>query len=75
MLLNNNIKYSDKDIIEKGAKVLIKELGYSGFLRFIKQIESSGGEDYIAIQDDIYKNASLDDIFESASKTWQNKKK
>ncbi|MPN55276.1 hypothetical protein SDC9_202957 [bioreactor metagenome] len=35
MLLNEKSKFTDREIIEKGSKALIKELGYSGFLRFI----------------------------------------
>lgn len=31
MSLNERLKFTDKEIIEKGSRVLIKELGYSGF--------------------------------------------
>ena len=70
MLSNETIKYSDKEIVEKGSKALIKELGYAGFLRFIRQLESGGGEDYLKVQDDIYKDMSLDDVFKKASSSW-----
>ncbi|MDQ2087666.1 hypothetical protein RBH29_14645 [Herbivorax sp. ANBcel31] len=72
MLSNETMKFSDREIVEKGSKALIKELGYAGFLRFIRQIESSGKEDYLSIQEDIYKDMSLDDVFEKASNTWSN---
>jgi hypothetical protein len=70
MLLNEKIQYTDKEIMDKGAKALINELGYSGFLRFIKQFESINGEDYLTIQDEIYKDMSVDEIFEKASEKW-----
>lgn len=31
MLLNEKSKFTDREIIEKGSRALIKELGYSGF--------------------------------------------
>lgn len=72
MLSNENFKLSDKEIIEKGSRALIKELGYSGFLRYIRNFEEGHGEDYLKVQDDIYKDMSLDDIFERASSNWHN---
>lgn len=45
MLSNKKLSYSDKEIMEKGARALIKELSYSGFLRFIRFMDY-GGEDY-----------------------------
>jgi hypothetical protein len=71
MLSNERFKFSDKEIIEKGSRVLIKELGYSGFLRYIRNFEDGYGEDYLKVQDDIYKDMSLDDIFKRASDTWR----
>jgi hypothetical protein len=72
-MLSNEIKIdSDKDIIVKGSKALIKELGYSGFIRFIRQIEHDG-EDYLKIQDEIFKDMSLKQIFEDAKNNWDSK--
>jgi hypothetical protein len=70
MLSNENYKLSDKEIIEKGSRALISELGYSGFLRYIRNFEEGHGEDYLEVQDEIYKDMSLDQIFEKASSTW-----
>ena len=50
MLSNERIKYTDKEIIEKGSKALIKELGYSGFLRFIRYSEGISKEDYLKLE-------------------------
>ena len=66
MLLNEKSKYNDKEIIEKGSNVLIKELGYSGFLRFIRQVENNGSEDYLSIQQEIYKGMNIDEIYKQA---------
>jgi hypothetical protein len=74
MLLDETIKFSDKEIMEKGSRALIKELGYAGFLRFIRQFESSSGEDYLKVQDDTYKGATLDEVFDVASKNWYTNK-
>jgi len=66
MLLNEKSKYNDKEIIEKGSNVLIKELGYSGFIRFIRQVENNGNEDYLSIQQEIYKDMNIDEIYKQA---------
>lgn len=71
MLSNENFRFSDKEIIEKGSRILIKELGYSGFLRYIRRFEEGHGEDYLKVQNDIYKDMSLDEIFKQASDTWR----
>ena len=63
MLLNEKSKYNDKEIIEKGSNLLIKELGYSGFIRFIRQVENNGSEDYLSIQQEIYKGMNIDEIY------------
>ena len=70
MRLNENFKFSEKEIIEKGSRALIKELGYSGFLRYIRHFEEGHGEDYLITQDEIYKDMNLDEIFQQASDTW-----
>lgn len=72
MLSNEYFKLSDKEIIDKGSGALIKELGYSGFLRYIRNFEEGHGEDYLKVQDEIYKDMSLDEIFEKASSNWQD---
>lgn len=70
MLLNEKSKYNDKEIIERGSNVLIKELGYSGFIRFIRQVENNGTEDYLSIQQEIYKGMNIDEIYKEANDNW-----
>lgn len=72
MLLNDRLKYTDKEIIEKGSRVLIKELGYSGFIRFIRQVEVHSGQDYLKEQGELYRDLSLDEIYEEARKHWES---
>ena len=71
MLLNEKSMFNDKEIIERGSRALIKELGYSGFLRFIRQIENNSGEDYLKIQQDIYKEMEVEEIFNEAKGNWK----
>ena len=73
MLLNEKSKYTDKEIIEKGSRVLIKELGYSGFLRFIRNSEGISKEDYLDLEDDMFNDMSLDEIYNNAKGHWENK--
>lgn len=73
MLSNERSKYTDREIIEKGTRALIKELGYSGFLRFIRQSEGIGKEDYLKVEDEIFHDMSLDEIYDNAKEYWENK--
>lgn len=70
MLSNDKTRFTDREIIEKGTRALIKELGYSGFLRFIRQIDGSGEEDYLKIDEKIFKDMSVDEIYEEAKEHW-----
>lgn len=73
MLLNERSKFTDREIIEKGSRVLIKELGYSGFLRFIRHSEGISKEDYLKIENEIFNGMSLDEIYDNAKVHWENK--
>mgnify|MGYP000937811900 FL=1 len=73
MLLNEKSKFTDREIIEKGSRALIKELGYSGFLRFIRHSEGISKEDYLNIEDEIFNDMPLDDIYDKAKEHWENK--
>ena len=73
MLLNEKTKFTDKEIMEKGSRALIKELGYSGFLRFIRHSEGISKEDYLKLEDELFKELSVDDIFDNAKEYWENK--
>lgn len=74
MLSNERSKFTDREIIEKGSRVLIKELGYSGFLRFIRHSEGISKEDYLKVEDEIFSGMSLDDLYENAKEHWEDNK-
>lgn len=74
MLSNEKIKYTDKEIIERGSKALIKELGYSGFLRFIRHSEGISKEDYLNLRKEMFKDMSVEKIYDDAKEYWENKK-
>lgn len=74
MLSNERSKFTDREIIEKGYRVLIKELGYSGFLRFIRHSEGISKEDYLKVEDEIFSGMSLDDLYENAKEHWEDNK-
>ena len=73
MLLNEKSKFTDREIIEKGSRALIKELGYSGFLRFIRHSEGISKENYLKLEDEIFHNQSVDEIFDNAKEHWENR--
>lgn len=73
MLSNEKVKFTDKEILEKGSRALIKELGYSGFLRFIRHSQGLGEENYLKLENEIFKDMSVDEIFDDADKHWRNK--
>ncbi len=73
MLLNEKSKFTDREIIEKGSRVLIKELGYSGFLRFIRYSEGISKEDYLKLEDEVFDDMTLDEIYNNAKEYWKSK--
>ncbi|HZJ83279.1 MAG TPA: hypothetical protein VFD57_05670 [Clostridia bacterium] len=70
MLSNKKTEFTDKEILEKGTRALIKELGYSGFLRFIRQTEGGSKDDYLKINEKIFEGMSINDIYEEAKEHW-----
>ncbi|NLK23300.1 MAG: hypothetical protein GX309_04780 [Clostridiales bacterium] len=75
MLLNEKRNFSDREIIEKGSRALIKELGYSGFLRFVRHSEGLSKEDYLKLSNEVFSDMSLDEIYDNAKEHWENKEK
>lgn len=70
--MNNKSRLTDREIIEKGSRALIDELGYSGFLRFIQYFKSTSKEDYLNLEDEIFNGMSIDEIYDNAKKNWEN---
>jgi hypothetical protein len=67
------MELTDSAIMEKGTLVLLKELGYSGFSKYL-QMRSKGNHDYMKIQDEIYKGQTIDEIYEGAKQNWEESK-
>lgn len=55
MELNNN----EKDLIDRGTRALIEELGYSGFLKYISRVQICNGN-YFRPQEVVYKDIAAD---------------
>ena len=73
MLLNEKRNLTDREIIEKGSRALIKELGYSGFLRFIRHSEGLSKEDYLKLENEMFSDMTLEEIYDNAKKHWDEK--
>ena len=56
MKLNEN----DMEIVDKGTRALIKELGYSGFLKYISRFQMYDGG-YFRAQEVVYTGIDVDD--------------
>lgn len=74
MLWNEKSNFIDREIIEKGSRALIKELEYSGFLRFICHSEGISKEDYLKLEDEVFDDMSVDEIFDNAKEHWGSRK-
>jgi hypothetical protein len=56
---------SDRDLVDSGMKALVDALGYSGAARFLRHF-SKGENDYIVIQEKIFKGMELEEIYKKA---------
>lgn len=75
MLTNKNNEMSDAEIIEKANKAIIKELGVSGYMRYLRLRQpNNDGRDYVKEQEELYKNLSVDELSRMARKHWDETK-
>ncbi len=58
------------DLRQAGFMALIKSLGYADTLRFLARF-SPGQGDYVKWQEQIFGDASVDEIYEQARKHWE----
>jgi hypothetical protein len=63
---------SDHMVRDVGYRALIQALGVADTLRFVEQL-SSGQGDYMEWQDQVFGDASVDDIYEQAETYWKEK--
>lgn len=71
MLLDNIKTMPSSEIIEKGTRALINELGYAGYIKFMRLFEHGEGN-YLNVQDDIFKDMSVREISDKAMKHWND---
>jgi hypothetical protein len=55
-----NLKENDIDLVEKGTRALINELGYSGFLKYISRVQMYNGG-YFRAEEVVYTGVEVDD--------------
>ena len=70
MLTEQQFTRSEKLVWETGFAALTNSLGYADALGFLAQI-SSGQGDYLEWQDQVFGEASVDEIYEQAKKHWE----
>ena len=58
---------TDKQVKNKGLRILFKELGEADAIRFLSQI-STEKRDYLSLQDKLFKGMNVYEIFEKAKK-------
>lgn len=72
MLTNKSNEMSDAEIIEKANKAIIKELGVSGYMRYLRLRQpNNDGRDYVKEQEELYKDLSVDELSQMARKHWE----
>jgi hypothetical protein len=75
MLTNKNNEMSDAEIIEKANKAIIKELGVSGYMRYLRLRQpNNDGKDYVKEQEELYKDLSVDELSQIARKQCEQSK-
>jgi hypothetical protein len=70
VLTEQRFTRSEKSVWETGVAALVQSLGYGDALRFLTQI-SSGQGDYLEWQEQVFGDASVDEIYEQARQHWE----
>lgn len=65
---------TDTEIRIMGIQVLFRELGCANALRFIAQMQH-GPEDYLKLQEELFKDMSVDEIYTRAKTHFDGKSK
>ena len=74
VLTDQRFDRSEQTIRETGFVALVQSLGYGDTLRFLAQL-SSGQGNYLDWQDQIFGDASVDEIHEQAREYWESRHK
>ena len=70
-LIDEQFTRSDMVLREMGYAALIQSLGYADALRFLVQINPGQGS-YLAWQEQLFGESSVDEIYEQARKHWES---
>ncbi len=70
MLTEQRFARSEKSVWEIGLLALIRSLGYADALRFLAQLAAGQG-DYLAWQDQVFGEATVDEIYDQAQAHWE----
>ena len=73
-LTDQHFARSDAALRQTGYMALIQSLGYADAIRFLLQLNPGQG-DYLQWQDQIFGDASVDDLYERARTHWLNRDK
>ena len=69
MLTNKNNELTDTEIIEKANKAIIRELGVSGYMRYLRLRQpNNDGKDYVKEQEALYNDLSVEKLSQMAQK-------
>jgi hypothetical protein len=71
-LENQQFVRTEADVREAGYTALIESLGYADAIRFLVQI-SPGQGDYLALQERIFGEMNVDELYERAEAHWKKK--
>jgi hypothetical protein len=63
---------SERDLVDHGIRALVDALGYSGTARFLRHF-SKGHNDYLKVQEKLFKGMRLDQIYRESSEHYSNK--
>jgi hypothetical protein len=70
VLTDQRFDRSEQTVRETGFVALVQSLGFGDALRFLAQL-SSGQGDYLEWQDQIFGDASVDEVYEQAREHWE----
>ena len=72
MLTNKNNELTDTEIIEKANKAIIKEIGVSCYMRYLRLRQpNNDGKDYIKEQEELFKDTGVEELSQMARKHWE----
>ena len=69
-VIDKQFAHSDVALREIGYAALLQSLGYADALRFLVQLNPGQGN-YLEWQEQIFGEASVDEIYEQARKHWE----